>query len=319
MRSSPDSPQPLDLDPNDLVIFVRVVDGGSFTEAARRLGMPKSTVSRRVSEVEARLGAQLLSRTTRKLSLTEIGRAVYAQGVHIVQSLDETRALVERLTQAPTGLLRVSAPLAFASFGAVFAELMSTYPDLSVELVCTDRRVDLVEERFDLALRAGNTPDSSLVSQKIGSVARLVVASPKFLEQLPPIATPTDLAGVGAVVFAPEGASWTLFRDEASSAKRKAGPGEERKSVTVRVDPRLVVNDYDMLRAIVEGGFGVALVPAYQCPDALERQSLTRLLPRWAGADVPIFALYPSTRHVPEKVRAFVTLLRARDWAFRPG
>lgn len=317
-----------DLDPNDLAVFARVVDGGSFTEAARRLGMPKSTVSRRVSELEARLSAQLLSRTTRKLSLTEMGRAVYEHGAQIVRSLDETKIAVERLSQAPTGLLRVTAPLAFAAFGDVFAELMATYPDLALELVCTDRRVDLVEERFDLALRAGHTPDSTLVSQKIGSVARLVVASPKLLANQKPIASPDDLTDRDAVVFAPEGPSWTLFREAAplpaANAKRSgrrsssaASSPRERETRQVRVRPRVVVNDYDMLRAIVEGGFGVALVPAHHCPAALTQGGLVRVLPEWSGAEVPVFALYPSSRHVPEKVRAFVSLLRARDWTFR--
>src|SRR5688572_7793499 len=143
-------PAPVDL--NEVAVFVGVVQAGSFTAAARDLGMPKSTVSRRVSDLEARLGARLLQRTTRKLHLTDVGRTYFQHAARVVAEAEEAERAVGRLQQAPRGLLRVTAPLNFGFLGPIAAELLRRHPEVELELVCTDRVVDLVDEGFDVAI-----------------------------------------------------------------------------------------------------------------------------------------------------------------------
>src|SRR5688572_28451226 len=152
---------PMDL--NEIVVFARVVQSGSFTAAAAALGMPKSSVSRKVSELEERLKSRLLQRTTRTLSLTDVGRTYYEYCLRIVAEIEEAERAVSQLQDTPRGALRVTAPMSFAFLGPIVADFLKRYPDLSLELVCTDRVVDLVEERFDVGIRAGALADSTLI------------------------------------------------------------------------------------------------------------------------------------------------------------
>jgi DNA-binding transcriptional LysR family regulator len=287
-----------DVDLNEIVVFTRVVQAGSFTAASARLGMPKSTVSRRIAELEERVGARLLQRTTRKLSLTDVGRIYYEHCARIVAELEEAQLAVTRLQATPRGLLRVTAPLTFAILGPIVAEFLGRYPDVQLELLCTDRRVDLVDERFDVALRAGFTPDSTLVARRLGVVRRTLFAAPELADRIGSLKDPAQLERHDCIVFAVEGNVWKLT----------AG----NKSVEVTVRPRLVVNDYDMLRAVARGGFGLALLPEYQCVEDLGAGRLRRILEGWAAPEVPVFALYPSSRHLSPKVIALLELLRER-------
>jgi DNA-binding transcriptional LysR family regulator len=289
---------PLVADLGEIITFTRVVQGGSFTAAASRLGMPKSTVSRKIAELETRIGARLLQRTTRTVSLTDVGLIYYEHCLRVVSELEEAEQAVARAQATPRGKLRVTAPLTFSVFGPILAEYLDLYPEVKVELVCTDRRVDLIEERFDLALRAGPSPDSSLVAQKVGQIRRCLFAAPALIERTGRLAHPRELEGKPCVVFAPEGNTWTL-----SSGSKK---------VQVNLQPRLVVNDYDMLRATVRAGFGFALLPEHQCLEDVAAGRLACLLPAWETRDVPVFALYPSTRHLSPKVVALVDLIRDR-------
>src|SRR6478735_9300066 len=157
------------MDLNEILVFARVVDAGSFSAAARLLEMPKSTVSRKVAELEERIGARLLHRTTRKLGLTDAGRIYYEHSARIVAEIEEAEEAVSRMESAPRGLLRVTAPLSFNMLGSIVAEYLRRHPDVQVDLSCTDRAVDLVEERFDLGIRVGQLADSSLVARPLGS------------------------------------------------------------------------------------------------------------------------------------------------------
>jgi DNA-binding transcriptional LysR family regulator len=287
-----------DADFEELLVFTRVVEEGSFTAAATVLGMPKSTASRRVSELEARVGARLLQRTTRKVGLTEVGRVYYEHCVRILTEVEEAGAAVSELQSAPRGVLRVTAPMTFSFISPILVELLEAQPNLQLELVCTDRQVDLVEERFDLAIRAGSVPDSMLVGRRLGTVRHFLMAAPGLLERLGAPETPADLERFPCAVFAPMGRTWSL-----RSGSRKA---------EVALRPRLSVNDYEMLRSVVRDGLGVALLPEYQCTEQMRARELTRVLPSWAGPEVPLFALYPSTRHVSPKLVALLTLLRER-------
>jgi DNA-binding transcriptional LysR family regulator len=286
------------MDLDEILVFARVVEEKSFTRASRALGMPKSTVSRKLADLEARVGARLLQRTTRSVGLTDVGRVYYEHCVRILAEVEEARNAVSRLQATPRGLVRVTVPLAFSMLGPIVAEYLERHPDVRVDLVCTDRRVDLVEERFDLALRAGPTPDSSLIARRLGQVRRRLVAAPAVLEKL---GKPRDLAGLETrpcLVFAPEGGTWDLRRG--------------KKRGQVRVLPRLVVNDYELLHAVVRAGFGIALLPEHLCAEDLRTGRLAPVLASWSAPEVPVFAVYPSARHVSPAVTALLELLRQR-------
>src|SRR5690349_7028510 len=171
------------MDLNEIIVFARVVQAGSFTKAAAELGMPKSTVSRKVSELEERLGARLLQRTTRKLSLTDAGRTYFDYSARVVAEVEDAERAVSSLQAAPRGLLRVTAPTNFRVLGAIVADYLKRYPDVRLELFCTGRRVDLVEERFDLGVRAGVLADSSLVARSLGTAGWVLAATPAYLRR----------------------------------------------------------------------------------------------------------------------------------------
>jgi DNA-binding transcriptional LysR family regulator len=286
------------VDLSEILVFTRVVQGGSLTAASSSLGMPKSTVSRKLSELEDRIGARLLQRTTRKLSLTDVGRTYYEHCLRIVAEIEEAQLAVTQLQSAPKGLLRLTAPATFAPLGPILAEYLRLYPDVQVDLVCTDRNVDLVEERFDLALRAGHTPDSTLISRKLGVIRKYLLAAPEFIDRLGAPEKPADLERLPCLVFAPGGNTWTL----ASGSKQ----------LDVTVNARLAINDYDVLRSVARGGIGIALLPEYQCLEDVTSARLRRVMDAWATPGTPIFALYPSTRHLSPKVVSLVELLRSR-------
>jgi len=288
------------MDLNQIAVFVRVVQAGSFSAAARQLGMPKSTVSRKVSELERRIGARLLQRTTRKLGLTDAGRTYYERAARIVGEIDEAEAAVGRLQAAPRGLLRVTAPLGFRALGPVVADYLEKYGDVQVELVCTDRRVDLVEERFDLALRAGPLEDSTLVGRKLGTLKRLLVASPTYCKAHGTPRAPADLQKHTCITFG-VGATPNVWSLEAGG-----------KQAVVRVKPRLSVNDMEIMRDSALAGIGIAWLIEFICAEDIRKGRLRHVLPDWHSPEVPLHALYPTTRQLSPKVITFVDLLAKR-------
>src|SRR5688500_15225034 len=193
-------------------VFLHVVQSGSFSAAARQLAMPKSTVSRKISELEAHVGARLLQRTTRKLGLTDVGRIFYEHAVRIAAEVDEAAQAVGQMQAAPRGLLRVTAPLSFGMLGSIVAEYLRKHAEVQVELLCTDRQVDLVDERFDVAIRAGKLADSSLTARAIGTIKRVLVAAPQYCKQVGMPRTPGELEQHACLVFGAGTAPnvWTL-------------------------------------------------------------------------------------------------------------
>src|SRR6266542_397524 len=221
------------MDLNETLVFARVVEAGSFSAAARLLEMPKSTVSRKVAELEDRVGARLLHRTTRKLGLTDAGRIYYEHSARIVAELEEAEQAVGRMQAAPRGLLRVTAPLSFTMLGPIVAEYLKRHSDVQVELLCSDRQVDLVEERFDVAIRAGQLTDSSLVARGLGTIRRILVASPAYLKRAGSPRVPAEIEKHACITFGAGVAPnvWSL----------RAGD----KRAEVRVAPRMTVNDLE--------------------------------------------------------------------------
>jgi DNA-binding transcriptional LysR family regulator len=283
-----------------ITVFLRVVQAGSFSAAARQLAMPKSTVSRKVAELEAHVGARLLQRTTRKLALTDVGRIFYEHAARIAAEVDEAEQAIGLMQAKPRGLLRVTAPLSFAMLGPIIADYLRAHPDVQVELLCTDRSVDLVDERFDVAIRAGRLADSSLTARSLGSMKRVLVAAPSYCKRSGTPRSPAELEQHACIVFGAGSApnEWSL----------QAGG----KRSDVHVTPRLTVNDLEVLRATVLTGLGIALIPEFVCIDDIAHKRLRQVLPDWCSMATPVHALYPTARHLSPKVTAFVDLVRKR-------
>ena len=288
-------------DLSEIGVFVKVVATGSFSQAARDLGLPKSTVSRKVSQLEERLGARLLQRTTRKVALTEVGAMYHERCARILPELEDAERAVTELQDVPRGLLRIAAPSRFGMLGPVVAEFLSLYPDVKVEVVCSDRVVDLIEEGFDVAIRAGSLADGSLVARRLmESIPHFLVASPAYVTRRGSPGEPSELARHDCLIFG--GA-----RDPRTWRFRKSG-----RQVDVTVAGRATINDFQLLRQSALAGHGIARLPAQVACDDLRTGRLVRVIDDWQTAEVPLSLVYPSTRHLSPKVRAFIDLARQR-------
>ena len=286
-------------DLNAMVVFAAVADTGSFTAAARQLAMPKSTVSRKVGELEKRVGARLIQRTTRRLSLTDVGRVYSEHCARISREADEADLAVQQMQATPRGLLRVTAPPSFQTLGQIAAEFLTRYPDVRIEVVCTDRHVDLVAEGFDLAVRVGPLTDSSLIARKLAVVKEVLVAAPGYLRRRGSPRGPMELQehetiGLGS---GPGPGVWSLD---------KAG-----ESVDVPVRRRLAVNDIGWVHEAARRGIGITLLPEFACKDDLQAGHLRQVLREWSSGERPLYALYPTPRHLSRKVVAFIDMLSA--------
>jgi len=281
------------VDLNELIVFARVVQAGSFIAASKALGIPKSTVSRKVADLENRLDTRLLQRTTRTLSLTDAGRLFYDHCARIASEVESAQLAVTSLKETPRGVLRVTCGPNASYLAPIVRDYLQRYPEVRLELVTTTRAVDLVEERFDVGIRAGRLPDSSLIAKSLGLAGWFLVASPAYLKRRGRPRAPAELANHDVVHF--------LGSDRVTLHLR-CGDAQ----VDVEVSPRLVVSELDMLHPAVLGGLGLALLPAYQCVDDLRAKRLERVLPRWAPPPTPIHLVYPSTRHVSPTVKSFI-------------
>lgn len=285
------------MDWNEIAVFVKVVQAGSFSAAARLLGLPTSTVSTRVARLEKRLGVTLLQRTTRRLNLTEAGSLYFQHAATGLAQVLDAETAVTQAQGEPQGLLRVTAP---ADFGdAILSELVHAMrrnaPQVGVELVLTDRPLDLVAEGIDVAIRAGTLEDSSLVARHVGVARWAAFASHAYLASSPPIATPQDLRHHACVQFTPLGKdAWTLH--------------QRHSSVTVPMAAHMVLNDVGVVRAMVQAGAGVALLPLFLCKHPGADAALVRVLPSWQARADPLHIVFPRQRFVPPKLRLFVDL-----------
>lgn len=280
-----------------LLAFVRVVEAGSFVRAAERLGASTSSLSRQVAELEGHLGARLLNRTTRKLSLTEGGQAFYERAVQVLADLDEAEALVSSAAATPRGTLRLtcSHALGVQRIGPAIAAFVARYPEVRFEVTVSDRIVDLVEEGFDLAIRVGHVGSEQMVARRLGTTRLLVCAAPSYLKAHGTPRRPTDLAAHAVITYAyaPNPRLWRLID--------RRGQVHE-----VRVGGPLHANSGELAVAAAVGGLGLVLEPDFIVEAALASGALVRVLPDCEGAPADIWAVYPSRRHLSLKVRLFV-------------
>ena len=282
-----------------LQAFVRVAETGSFSEAARRLGLSKSMISRQVSSLEAELGVRLLHRTTRSLSPTEAGRAYLERCQRILADLDEANLLVSQLQTTPRGRLRVSAPLSFGigHLSSALPGFLERYPEIELEMNMTDRHVDLVEEGWDVAVRIGRLADSSLICRRLAPIRRLAAAAPSYLERRGTPLVPQDL----------ESHDCLTHGNMVSSEWRFVSP--ENQSLPVAVHGRFHADNGDVLREMAVAGVGIVMLPTFFLGDDIRAGRLVPLLGAYIPLDVSLNAVYPHGRHLSPKVRAFVDYL----------
>jgi DNA-binding transcriptional LysR family regulator len=278
------------LDYNHVALFVRVVKTGSFTAAAAQAGVPKSSVSRSITRLEQEIGVRLLQRTTRKLALTEVGQAYFEAVSSSVDAIDEADAAARERGVEPRGTVRVTAPPEYPALAAAVAQFCRKYPGIRVEVSLTSRLADLVTEGFDLAVRAGRLPDSSLVARRIGSTEVALMASPAYLRRRGRPRTPGELAAHDFVLYRATGGRATV---------QLRGPDGE---AAVEVTSSLVADDLAFCRMAVESGAGLALLPVHSLAELVAAGKLEQVLPEWSYGESSLFVVLPTARHVPLRV-----------------
>lgn len=279
--------------------FTRVVVSGSYAEAARRLDLTRSAVSKAVSELEQDLGARLLDRTTRRVTPTEAGLAYYERCVGILAQVEETEAQISRLHDEPKGVLRVNGPMSFGVMylSAAIAAFMQKYVDLKVELTLNDRFIDPLEEGVDVTIRIGQLDDSSLIARRISSTALMFVASPAYLVAHGEPHSPRDLAHHRALIYGH------------STSTQRWKLADDGRVVRVPVNGCLASNNGDVLRDAAVAGIGIAQLPLFLVCDQIRAGALRPVLTAYAPGGGDIHALYAPNRYLAAKTRVFIDFL----------
>lgn len=290
------------LDLNDMVLFAKVVEQGSYTAAARSLGLPTSKLSRRVSELEKRLDVRLLQRTTRRLSVTEIGQSYYQHCAALIAEAAAAQETIDRTRAAPQGLIRVSCPVPLinSNVAAILAQFMRDNPRVLVHMEATGRRVDVIQEGFDLALRVRTPPldASGLVIRTLGESATMLVASPALLDRVGRPTHPSGLNSLPTLTMAGAGDRFTWeFRDR------------ENTALTVTHTPVLMTDDFEAQRQAALAGVGIAYLPQFIVQNDVAAGLLEHVLPDFSLPSGLIHAAFPSRRGMVPAVRAFLDAL----------
>jgi len=285
------------MDFNEVAIFIKVVQEGSFSKAAQSLGMPNSTVSAKISSLEKRLGVTLIQRTTRKLNITPAGNAYFKRCMLGLEEIKAAEAEIANIQGEPQGLLRITAPNELGS--TVLPQLISNfikkYPKVRIEVLLTDRRVDLVSENVDLAIRAGDMKDSTMIARRVGSIYFAPFASPKYLKANGNPTHPRELKQHSCLQFTPIGV------DEWKMTSSKG-------SLNVPLSGRVLINDMAALRKMAVMGDGIVFLPTYYCYTEVSNKQLIRILPEWRSNLAPVHFVYPAQRFVTPKLSAFMTM-----------
>lgn len=284
---------------NQIVCFVKVAQEKSITAAAKSLGLPKSTVSRKLASLESRLGITLLKRTTRKVQLTDAGQTYYAKVSRALGEMDEAENELSTHTAAAHGVLRVTAPVEFATgaFIPLCAEFMRRFPQVEVDLLLTERVVDLIGENIDVAFRLGQLKDSTLVGRKIGYMESGLYASPEYLKREGQPRTPEDLEKHAAIAFTPNSVHvpWTL----------KSGGGKR----VVQPNWRFSSNHILAVKEATLAHIGISLMPQMTVETDVRAKRLKRVLPEWIEIGTPLNVVFAGQRYVSPKLRQFLKFI----------
>ena len=290
-------------EPNDLLIFACIAEAGSFSRAAERLGLPKSTVSRRMTLFEEQLGERLMLRTTRRLMLTEFGEQLLEHARQVVTEVEAVKALAEHRQARPSGRLRVSMPSDFANLLLIdmLAAFIALHPAVALELDLSPRRVDLLGENFDIAVRMGALPDDTLLAARRIAVFPIgLYAAPAYLAEYGDPVSPADLVHHEALRLLErngEAANWTLINGPQRWEGQPAG--------------RTTANSPELLIRLAGAGAGIAAAPDCFAAPSVRRGELRRVLPAWSLPSHPAWAVFPGRRLMPAKTRAFIDMLEA--------
>jgi DNA-binding transcriptional LysR family regulator len=292
-----------------LKALMAVVESGSFVAAAQRLHSSKAAVSRYIQELETYLGVRLLQRSTRRIALTEAGRDYYQRTKQILAELDDADSAIGANNASLVGNIRINAPLTFGTryLAPLWAEFMARHPAITFDIELNDRRVDLLEEGFDLAIRIGNLADSTLVSRQLAVSHAVLCASPDYLAKYGTPKTPEDLTQHQAISYSylPTGDVWHFNSTELGSR-------------AINIKSRMHTNNGDTIRAVVLAGQGIALQPIFQVGPDIKAGKLVTFLPEWSGPTFGIHAVYPSRKHLSLKVKTLIDYLIEKlagtDW-----
>ena len=282
---------------NAIPVFVTVLECGSFSAAAKKLGVSKAAVSKRVTQLEKQLGVTLLYRTTRKLSLTEAGERYFESAKRSVKHAKEAEDAVMQLQSAPQGRLRINAPMSFGRLhlAPLIPRFIQQYPDITIDLVMDDRVVDLIDGGFDVAIRAGNLPDSSLVARKLAPMHSILCASPAYLKKHTLPQTPEDLSQHNCLCYSYSGNEWTFILNGEPSA--------------IQISGNYQVNNSEALREALLQGLGIARVPTFVVGPDITSGKLITLLDEYPLASLTLYALFPERQYLPKKVRVFIDFM----------
>jgi DNA-binding transcriptional LysR family regulator len=286
------------MDLDGIAIFVKVVQAGSFSQAAKLLGMPNSTVSSKVSALEKRLGVTLLQRTTRKLRATQAGEAYYQRSVRALEELQAAENELETGQAEPIGRLRLTAPveIGHSLLPALVHAFLKKHPRMEVELVVTNRVLDLIVDGIDLAIRAGPLKDSSLIAKRFDLGYFGLWASPDYLTKHAAPRHPQELTRHNCFRF-------SRFKNEGFRLTKG------RENLNVAVSGTSIADDFETLRSLAILGEGMAFLPSFLCAEENKEKKLVRVLPQWRGDRVSLSLVYPAQRFVPTKVRAFIAVV----------
>ena len=288
-------------DLDDILIFVKVAHFESISRAARSLGMPISTLSRRLSVLESKLGVSLLRRTTRRVSLTAQGREYFNHCREPLALLEEAERALTLGQKAPEGMLRISVPVIlgqepFLNFLSLF---LKAKPRIRIDLSITNLFLDLVAENLDVAIRFGELEDSSVIATRIGSSIRYVVATPEYLKSRKLPVEPEDLKQHDCVILNARNneTDWDL--------------SDGKKTARIHVSGPISSGDFNSVSTFVHRGHGIGLLPSTYCDEALASGALVRLLPKWTSPPIPVFAVYSNRKFLPSRLTAFLEALAA--------
>jgi DNA-binding transcriptional LysR family regulator len=285
-----------------MAVFAKVVEAASFAAAARHFDMSPAMVSKHIQTLEGRLGARLLNRTTRRVSPTEVGQEYYERCLRILSDLEEAELAAGDLQSAPRGLLRVTAPVSFGAhvLAPLIADYLKTYPEVSIDLSLDDPYVDLIEKRFDLAIRIGTLADSSLIARKLGTLGVVACASPVYLQSKGTPKTPQDLVEHNCLVynFASAHSAWHFF-------------DRDGKEDVVRVSGGFMASSPDALRTLALKDVGIVLAPDLLVENDLAAGRLIHLLPDYRSQGTAVQAVYPHSQCLSAKTRTFIDFLAA--------
>lgn len=284
--------------------YAAVVDGGSFAVAAGKLGVSRAMVSKQVQKLEEHLGTRLMHRTTRRLSVTETGRAFYERSVQILGDVDEAEHVAGDMTRMPQGVLRISIPLSYGQhrLAGIMGGYSQAYPQVQLDIALSDRKVDLVEDGFDLAIRIGAQPQQDLIARKLAGVHSVVCASPAYLARWGAPSVPADLSRHACLAYtlSATGSDWRLQQ-----------VGGTDNTIAVPVAGPIRADNGDIIRLAALSGAGIIFQPHFIVGADLAAGTLVHLLPEWQSAELGVYAVYPSRKHLSAKVRTFVDFLVA--------